>query len=116
MPLKTLMLCFLLSLFSATAMAGSGSDHGHSHSPTPVDQATAQTRATKVVAMLVETKKLDESWGSLTARSVEEKIFNGTPEWVVVFVNDKITDTDKQKLHVFLTLEGDYIAANFTGN
>ena len=110
------MFCFLLSLFSAATMAGSGDDHGHSHSSTPVDQATAKTRAGKVVAMLVETEKLDESWGSLTPRSVEEKIFNVNPEWVVVFVNDKITDTDKRKLHVFLTLEGDYIAANFTGN
>jgi hypothetical protein len=43
-------------------------------------------------------------------------MFNGEPEWVAVFVNDKITDTEKRKFYVFLTLGGDYIAANFTGN
>lgn len=42
-------------------------------------------------------------------------MFDGDTEWVVVFVNDKIADTDKQKLYVFLTLGGDYIAANYTG-
>jgi hypothetical protein len=69
-----------------------------------------------VVAVLVETKKLDESWASINVSSVEKKMFNGEPEWVAVFVNDKITDTEKRKFYVFLTLGGDYIAANFTGN
>jgi hypothetical protein len=34
---------------------------------------------------------------------------------VAVFVNDKITDPAKQKLYVFMTLGGDYLAANYTG-
>lgn len=35
--------------------------------------------------------------------------------WLIIFINEKITNTSKQKLYVFLTLAGDYIAANFTG-
>ncbi len=118
MQLKTLLLGVYLGLCTATAMAGSGHDHGHghSHSDGPVDQVTAKVSATKIVAALVERKKLDESWLSIPASSVEQKIFNDNPEWVAVFVNDKITDPDKQILYVFLTLGGDYIAANFTGN
>ena len=116
MQLKTLLLGLFLGLCSATAMAGSGHDHGHGHSHAPVDQATVKVNAKNVVAALVERKKLDESWASVTASSVEQKMFNGNPEWVAVFVNEKIADTDKQTLYVFLTLGGDYIAANFTGN
>ena len=115
MKLKALLLVFSLSLFSVTVMAGSGDDHGHSHDPEPVNQATATTYATKVVAALVERKKLDESWTSITASSVKKKVYGGNTEWVAVFVNDKMTETDKQRLYVFLTLGGDYIAANFTG-
>ena len=113
MQLKTLLLGLALSLCSATATAGSGHDHGHSHAP--VNQATATTNAAEIVVEFVKINKLDESWASITPSSVEKKVFNGNPEWVVVFVNDKIADTEKRKLYVFLTLGGDYIAANYTG-
>ena len=113
MKLKTLLLGFILGLFSFAAMAGSG--HSHGHAQEPVNQATATTKATQKVASLVKKSKLDKSWASSTASSVEKRTFKGNPEWVVVFVNNKIADTSKQKLYVFLTLGGDYIAANFTG-
>ena len=115
MQLKTLLLCFSLGLLPMTTMAGSNHDHGHSHSHMPVNQDTAKDKATEVVAALAKRNKLDASWSSIAAESVEKKQINGNPEWLVIFVNDKITDTSKQKLYVFLTLGGDYIAANFTG-
>lgn len=119
MQLKTLIFGLLLSLFSFSAIAGGGHDHdhghGHSHSYTPVNQATAKTKATKIVAALVKRSKLEKSWASIAASSIEKRAFNGNPEWVAVFVNDKITNADKRKLYVFLTLGGDYIAANHTG-
>ena len=100
------------------AIAGGGHDHGHghSHSNVPVNEATAQANATKIVAEFVSRGKLDKSWASIAASSIEKKEFKGKQEWVVVFVNKKITDYTKQKLYVFLTLSGDYIAANYTGN
>ena len=116
MQLKTFMFGFLLSLFSATVMAGSDHDHGHSHSQVAVNQATATTYATKIVDSLVERNKLEKSWASINVSSIEKKVFGGNTEWVAVFVNENITDEDKRKLYVFLTLGGDLIAANFTGN
>jgi hypothetical protein len=115
MQLKSLLLSFTLGLFSITAMAGSGHDHGHSHSNTPVDQVTAKAKATEIVAAFVERNKLDKSWASVTVSSVEKKEFKGSSEWVAVFVNKEVPDTNKQKLYVFLTLSGDYIAVNHTG-
>ena len=115
MQLKSLLLCLYVSLCSMAATAGGGHDHGHSHFQAPVDQTTATVNATEIVTALVERNRLEESWASITPISVEKKVFVGNQEWVAVFVNDNIIDTDKRKLYVYLTLGGDYIAANFTG-
>ena len=115
MRLKTLLLCLTLGLFSMTATAGGGHDHGHGHSHSPVDQATANSKATKIIASFIKQKTLEKSWASTKVSSSEKKTFNGKQEWVVSFVNKKVTDDKKRKLYVFLTLSGDYIAANYTG-
>lgn len=116
MKFRTFLLGFILGLLPITAMAGSDHDHGHSHSTAPVNQTTATATATTIVAEFVQRKKLDESWASITASSVEKKAYKGSSEWVISFVNDKITDPAKRTLYVFLSLGGDYIAANHTGN
>jgi len=115
MQLKTLLLSFTLGLLPITATAGSDHDHGHSHSQSPVNQTTAKENATEIITALVKRNKLENSWSTITASSIEKITVQGNPEWQVIFVNDKITDAKKQKLYVFLTLGGDYIAANFTG-
>ena len=115
--MKTLAAALVLSslLFGAPVMAGSGHDHGHSHSSTPVSQDKVGVKAAEIVAALVNRNKLDKSWESIKASSIEKITVQGNPEWVVVFVDKTITDVEKQKLYVFMTLGGDYIAANFTG-
>jgi len=117
MRLTTLLFGFILSLsvFSSNAGSGHDHDHEHSHSYTPVSQDKAQSNATEIVTALVTRNKLDKSWSSVNADSVNKITVQGNPEWKVVFVNKNIDDVKKQKLYVFLTLGGDYIAANFTG-
>ncbi|MDH5387948.1 MAG: DUF6488 family protein [Gammaproteobacteria bacterium] len=106
----------LSSLFFGTpTMAGSNHDHGHSHANTPVNKETVEKNAERVLAALIENKKLDNSWTSATASSSEKKMINGGPEWLVIFINEKATDIEKKKLYMFMTLGGDYIAANFSG-
>lgn len=111
MLLRSLSFCLILSFFSVTAMAGSG----HSHGGPDVNKAMAQTIASNAVASFTKRNKLDKSWASITASSVEQRMFKGNPEWVAVFVNDKITDAEKRKLYVFLTMGGDLLGANFSG-
>ena len=115
MKLKILLLSLTLGFFSMTAMAGAGHDHGHGHSPEPVNQTTANSKATKIVASFIKQKTLDKSWAATSVNSSEKKTFDGRQEWVVSFVNEKVTDVKKRKLYVLLTLTGDYIAANYTG-
>lgn len=119
MRLNILLLGFIFSSVTFLVMAGNdhnhGQDHGHSHSQEAVDNVKAESNATNIVAELVKGEKLEASWAAISASSVEKKEFNGTPEWMVIFVNDAIQDIAKQKLYVFLKMNGEYIATNYTG-
>lgn len=112
--IAALSLSFLLS--GAYAIAGAGHDHGHSHAQVPVSQEAAKLNASRIISTLIEADKIDESWVAVKAESVEKKMLNGSPEWVVTFLNENIADMDKQRLYVFLTEGGEYIAVNYTGN
>lgn len=81
----------------------------------PVDQATAAANAQAAISSLVQRGKLDKSWEAVAATSTETIEFNGKSEWKVIFDNGNIADAKKQKLYVFLTINGQYIAANYSG-
>ncbi len=114
MQLKTLIFGFLLSLFSVTVIAGG--DHDHSHSHEPIDKNQAEITAIENLTRLIGKGKLDKSWASIKASKIEKKIFSGHPEWMVIFTNDRIVEPEKRTLYVFLSINGDYLAANYTGN
>lgn len=110
-----------LLLMVNPAMAGAGhshgpSGHGHEHAVKEISSEEATTKATAEVARLVEAKKIDASWSTIKADSVEKKTFNERLEWVIKFNNEAVTDETKRQLYVFLSLSGDYMGANHTGN
>jgi uncharacterized protein YdeI (BOF family) len=116
--MKTLATVIALSVLLCTTpvMAGSGHDHGYSQAQKAVSSKQAGSLAVKKVKELADAGKIDSSWSGLKVSTIEQKTFSHDPEWVVMFVNDKIAETEKQKLYVFLTLSGSYIATNYTGN
>ena len=112
-------LLFLLSLlFGASIMAGAGHEHdsdgGHSHGPISSDSAI--NKALKKVKQMVDAGKIDATWSGVNAASIDQKVYSKKPEWVITFKNDKINDVAKQTLYLFFSLDGHYIAANYTGN
>jgi len=104
-------------LFAQTALAGPGSghSHGHEHHQGPITSEQAVNKATKHIQKLIEKGTLDASWSSVTSKTVEEKSYGHGPEWVVTFENKAIEDREKQTLYVFYTINGKYLASNFTG-
>lgn len=117
--MKILTTTLLLSLlFCAPAMAGSGHSHdadgGHSFNPISSDEAI--NRASNKVKQLADAGKIDATWSGIKAASAEKKTYSHGPEWVVIFKNDKASDAEKQTLYLFYSLDGHYIAANYTGN
>lgn len=113
---RTMMAVTLCTLcFAATpAFSGPGAP-GHSHSHGPVSAEVVQEKATQHVAEMVTKGKVDASWTSIKPTKAEQKAFEKGPEWVVEFVNSAVTDKTKQTLYLFYTLDGNYLAANFTG-
>jgi len=101
-------------LFVPLAMAGSGHDHGHSHETISSD--TAKSKATGKVKQMTDAGKIDASWVTVTPVSVEQITYSQGPEWVIIFKNDNVSETSKQTLYLFFSLDGRYIAANYTGN
>lgn len=114
-------LIIMASLFiAAPGIAGVGHKHdedgGHSHSHGTISGEEAAIRASMKIEQLIEKGKIPASWSSLNASSVEKKSFSQGPEWVVVFKNPKVSDAAKQTLYIFFSMDGHYIAANYTGN
>lgn len=108
----------LASLFAAApVMAAGGHDHGPggSHSQGPISSDAVIKKAGKQVQALIGRGKIDKSWADVKAVGATQKAYEKGTEWVVAFKNDKVSDAAKQTLYVFYTLEGIYIATNFTG-
>ena len=107
-----------LALISSPALAGTGHSHGeaHGHSHGPIKAQAAGAKSKEQVAAFVKAGKLADSWLKLEPVSVEQKSFSKGPEWVITFKNEKVKDTSKQTLYFFYSLDGRYIAANYTGN
>lgn len=121
MRIQSLLFTLILALSPAAVLAGANHDHGHSHddghshSHDPVSQSQAEEVAMKSIARLIGKGKISSSWKSVKAAKAEKKKFGKKTEWVISFSNDKISDPQKQTLYVFVSLTGEYIAANYTG-
>lgn len=103
-------------LIASPVMAGAGHDNasgGHSHGP--VSSEVVVKKATAKIKSLVDSGKLDKSWLNIKAEGASQKVGANVSEWVVTFKNEKISDVTKQTLYIFFTLDGRYIATNFTG-
>jgi hypothetical protein len=112
----------LLSLiFSTFTFAGIGGGHSHSnehsHNASKVAKSIDATKAEKLarnkVRVLAFQEKVNESWNDAKLASAEIKEFKGKKEWVIIFSNEK--GVKGKALYLFLKLDGEFVAANFTG-
>lgn len=117
----TFIIGLCISTFSQGAPGLPGHRHLHSHDDAltherPIDKQHAMEMAHEVVTKLANLRKIDESWISVNAKEVEKKTYSSGLEWVVLFENPRLENRNKHNLYVFLTMEGKYIAANYSGN
>ena len=105
-----------ISLFYTLPLtAGSGARY-YIGQPAPIGEKVAVLKAKEFITTLIDKKKLDDSWGLLSAQNAEKKIYQDRPEWVILFVNDKIKDVEKKNLYIFMKLNGEFLAINHTGH
>ena len=113
----------LSTLICTLTFAGIGKGHshdkgqGHSHGAPAkiqkIDAKKAEKLARNKVRVLAFQEKIESSWNDSKLASAEIKEFKGQKEWLVTFSNEK--GKKGKLLYVFLKLDGEFVAANFTG-
>lgn len=89
--------------------------HGdHKHEQVSEDKVVVVAQI--ILQDLIEKKKIDPTWRSVKPNKPYKKEFKKGTEWVITFDNPTATQKEKQKLYIFISLEGKLIAANFSGN
>lgn len=114
MRIQSLIFSLIIFLFPLVSLAGTSHDNGHCHRHAHISKSQAEIVAVTVIESFIEKKKVDSSWKSI-GFYIEKKKFPNGLEWVVSFKNQSISDSAKQTIYVLHTLDGGYIAANYTG-
>ncbi len=113
--MRKLIICLLTAFALSVTSAYAGP--GHSHGPvTPITEKQALENATGIVNSIVQKGKIEASWAEVKPTEAKKKKFKHSQEWVITFSNPKVTDQEKKTLYVFLSLDGHYLAANFSGS
>lgn len=98
------------------AMAGEDSSC-HFHGNKAATEETVINCAVERKEILVKQDKIDPSWRTINKQDKIEMVEGRKgKEWLVTFINPSIGDKTKEKLYLFFTPTGNFIAANFTGN
>jgi Family of unknown function (DUF6488) len=99
---------------ASPALAGEGGSC-HFHGSKPAAEGTVGGCAADRKAALIKAGKLEASWQSVQASTVEAVETQKGKEWKVTFKNPAAADKTKDTLYMFFTVPGNFIAANFTG-
>ena len=75
-----------------------------------------RTSVPEALSILVKAKEIRESWIKVKVEKIEKKKFKKAEEWVVSFYDKSVTDATKQRLYMFISLDGWLNGANNSGN
>ncbi|MDH5231447.1 MAG: DUF6488 family protein [Gammaproteobacteria bacterium] len=112
--LKHLLFIGLFSLAFPCFATGPG-HLAHKHKQGYIDYYKAKERGKLIVEKLVQRGSLPKSWAMANEIEADTKTYKEITEWVISVYNPAILDRSKRTLYIFLSLKGDYVAANFTG-
>lgn len=102
-----------LSFAPAAFASGGGSCHFHGY--TPAKEAVVVGCAKEKINALVTDAKIEMSWKSAQIDKAETVEGKSMKEWKLTFNNPAALEANKKTLYMFFTLNGNFIAANFTG-
>jgi hypothetical protein len=70
----------------------------------------------KALDILIKAREVKESWLKVPVEKIEKKQFSKGQEWVISFFDETQKDKTKQRLYVFVSLDGWLNGANNSGN
>ncbi|MCF6339196.1 MAG: DUF6488 family protein [Sulfurimonas sp.] len=104
------------SLYAGANHNHDGQNHkGHTHAQEKVTKTFAKKEAIQKIKKLVKSKKIEKSWLKASDIDAKKKKFGKNLEWVFSFKNDKVKNTKKQVIYIFVNLYGEVTGANYTG-
>jgi hypothetical protein len=114
MKFNAILLALAMVLSSGgSALAHPEHEHEHRAPRAALSEDAAKARAKEEVARLISVSKVDGSWKDVAIKGIEKRTHKDSWEWVATFEN--ATAKKDKVLYVFLTPQGDFVAANFTG-
>jgi hypothetical protein len=105
-------LFIMAALILAPIVGFAHGDHTHKKA---IEKTQATDIAKTQVTRLISDGKLDATWKDAELVGTEKKKNKSTWEWLSTFRNSKEVDATKQTLYIFLTLSGEFVAANHSG-
>jgi Family of unknown function (DUF6488) len=106
----------LVTLFLSTNALASAGSSCHFHGNQPAAESTVVECAIKKKESLLEKGKLDISWKAISHEKIEQiSSKKGKKEWKLTYTDSTAKDPKKSKLYLFFSNEGNFLAANHTG-
>jgi hypothetical protein len=109
----------LLSSIVFSQLAFANGDHYH---PKKIlkcsgECSEAQVRAIvpEALEILVKAKEVKDQWKTVPVEKIEKRKFSKRDEWVVILFNKMESSNTKQRLYMFISLDGWLNGANNTG-
>lgn len=99
---------------SAPAFSSAGGSC-HFHGTKPAAEAAVASCAVQRKDALISSGKIDGAWKTVKQDKVEQVDGKKGKEWKVTFKDPAAKDKTRETLHMFFTVPGNFIAANFTG-
>jgi hypothetical protein len=115
--MKTLFLLATI-IFSQSTFASGNHYHPKQILKCSGDCSEAQIKEVVPTALdvLVKAKEVKDSWVKIPVEKIEKKQFSKSQEWVITFFDGSQKDSSKQRLYVFISLDGWLNGANNSGN
>jgi len=115
--MRKLLKIFVLSAvlaFAINPLYAHGSA-GHTHSKKELSEEKVESIAKLELKRLASINKVSKTWLNATRYSIRKKTFGSSDEWVVAYKNKLINEKSKEKLYIFITVDGKVSGANYTG-
>jgi hypothetical protein len=103
-----------MQILSSTAFADPGASC-HFHGKKEAPKETLLKCAMERKEMLIGKGKIPSSWKDIKHDKIEQVDGRLAKEWLVTFRDTKAKDMSTAILYMFFSLNGNFIAANFTG-
>lgn len=78
-------------------------------------EAEVKTILPTALDTLAKAKEVKESWKQIPLEKIEKRQFKKGAEWVAIFFDKNQTEAARQRLYVFITLDGWLNGANNSG-